>query len=85
MLLQCLYKCEEIPVVNHIALAASSSSRTLQVGCLPTEDVSFFVADSLRQLSMKFLEKGELANFKFQKEFLRPFEHIMKRSESVYS
>ena len=53
----------------------------MQVGCLPTEDVSFFVADSLRQLSMKFLEKGELANFKFQKEFLRPFEHIMKRSE----
>ena len=53
----------------------------LKVGCLPTEDVSFFVADSLRQLSMKFLEKGELANFKFQKEFLRPFEHIMKRSE----
>lgn len=33
---------------------------------------------------MKFLEKGELANFKFQKEFLRPFEHIMKRSEWVF-
>ena len=53
----------------------------VQVGCLPNEEVSFFVVDSLRQLSMKFLEKGELANFRFQKEFLRPFEHIMKRSE----
>lgn len=54
-----------------------------QVGCLPSEEVAFFVVDSLRQLSMKFLEKGELANFRFQKDFLRPFEHIMKRNESV--
>ncbi|CAI8011228.1 Brefeldin A-inhibited guanine nucleotide-exchange protein 2 [Geodia barretti] len=53
------------------------------VGGLPNEEVSFFVVDSLRQLSMKFLEKGELANFRFQKEFLRPFEHIMKRSGAV--
>lgn len=52
-----------------------------QVGCLPNEEVSFFVVDSLRQMSMKFLEKGELANFRFQKDFLRPFEHIMKRNE----
>ncbi|TRY62281.1 hypothetical protein DNTS_025835 [Danionella cerebrum] len=31
---------------------------------------------------MKFLEKGELANFRFQKDFLRPFEHIMKKNRS---
>ncbi len=55
-----------------------------QVGCLPGDEVSFFVVDSLRQLSMKFLEKGELANFRFQKDFLRPFEHIMKRNQLVY-
>lgn len=29
---------------------------------------------------MKFLEKGELANFRFQKDFLRPFEHIVKKN-----
>lgn len=29
---------------------------------------------------MKFLEKGELANFRFQKDFLRPFEYIMKKN-----
>ena len=29
---------------------------------------------------MKFLEKEELPNFRFQKDFLRPFEHIMKRN-----
>lgn len=31
---------------------------------------------------MKFIEKGEFANFRFQKEFLRPFEVIMKKNRS---
>lgn len=35
------------------------------------EDVAEFVVDSLRQLSVKLIEKGELPNFHFQKEFLR--------------
>lgn len=35
-----------------------------------------------RQLSLKFLEKGELQNFHFQKDFLRPFEFIMKNNKS---
>ena len=51
-----------------------------QVGCHPSTDVSFFAVDSLRQLSMKFLEKGEFANFRFQKDFLKPFEVIMKNN-----
>ncbi|XP_076017274.1 brefeldin A-inhibited guanine nucleotide-exchange protein 1 isoform X3 [Genypterus blacodes] len=51
-----------------------------KVGCNSNEDVAIFAVDSLRQLSMKFLEKGELANFRFQKDFLRPFEHIMKKN-----
>uniref|UniRef100_A0A4W3GEL9 ARF guanine nucleotide exchange factor 1 n=1 Tax=Callorhinchus milii TaxID=7868 RepID=A0A4W3GEL9_CALMI len=53
-----------------------------KVGCNPNEDVAIFAVDSLRQLSMKFLEKGELANFRFQKDFLRPFEHIIKKNRS---
>ncbi|XP_041112356.1 brefeldin A-inhibited guanine nucleotide-exchange protein 2-like isoform X1 [Polyodon spathula] len=53
-----------------------------KVGCNPNEDVAVFAVDSLRQLSMKFLEKGELANFRFQKDFMRPFEHIMKKNKS---
>ncbi|XP_015926421.1 brefeldin A-inhibited guanine nucleotide-exchange protein 1 isoform X1 [Parasteatoda tepidariorum] len=53
-----------------------------KVGCSPIEDVAFFAVDSLRQLSMKFLEKGEFTNFRFQKEFLRPFEHVMKNNRS---
>ncbi|CAB1349808.1 unnamed protein product, partial [Coregonus sp. 'balchen'] len=40
------------------------------------------IGDHFNKLSMKFLEKGELANFRFQKDFLRPFEHIMKKNRS---
>ncbi|XP_066903562.1 brefeldin A-inhibited guanine nucleotide-exchange protein 1 isoform X2 [Halyomorpha halys] len=50
------------------------------VGCSPSEDIAIFAIDSLRQLSMKFIEKGEFPNFRFQKDFLRPFEHIMKKN-----
>ncbi|XP_050545726.1 brefeldin A-inhibited guanine nucleotide-exchange protein 2 isoform X2 [Daktulosphaira vitifoliae] len=53
-----------------------------RVGCYPNEDIATFALDSLRQLSMKFIEKGEFANFKFQKDFLRPFEIIMKKNRS---
>lgn len=53
-----------------------------RVGCMASEDIAFFAVDSLRQLSIKFLEKGELANFSFQKEFLRPFEYIMGHNKS---
>ncbi|XP_012271827.1 brefeldin A-inhibited guanine nucleotide-exchange protein 2 isoform X2 [Orussus abietinus] len=53
-----------------------------RVGCSPRQDISFFAVDSLRQLATKFIEKGEFANFRFQKEFLRPFEHIMKKNRS---
>ncbi|CAF0873235.1 unnamed protein product [Didymodactylos carnosus] len=53
-----------------------------KVACNPLQDVSFFAVDSLRQLSMKFLEKGEFLNFRFQKEFLKPFEYIMKKNSS---
>lgn len=52
------------------------------VGCNSNEEISFFALDSLRQLSMKFMEKGEFSNFRFQKDFLRPFEHIMKKNAS---
>ncbi|KKY16497.1 putative protein transport protein sec72 [Diplodia seriata] len=54
-----------------------------QVGCHTNTNVVFFALNSLRQLSMKFLEIGELPGFKFQKDFLKPFEHIMKNTGVV--
>ncbi|CAL2032486.1 unnamed protein product [Caenorhabditis brenneri] len=51
-------------------------------GCSPDASVAYYSIDALRQLSIKFLEKGELPNYRFQKEFLRPFEVIVSKHES---
>lgn len=51
-------------------------------GCNPNSSVAYYSVDALRQLSIKFLEKGELPNYRFQKEFLRPFEVIVSKHES---
>ncbi|KAJ7498957.1 hypothetical protein FB451DRAFT_1203639 [Mycena latifolia] len=48
-----------------------------QVCCHNNPHVGIFALDSLRQLAMRFLEKEELPHFKFQKDFLKPFEHTM--------
>jgi brefeldin A-inhibited guanine nucleotide-exchange protein len=45
--------------------------------------VSMFALDKLRQLSMKFLEMEELPNYKFQKDFLKPFEYTMAHTHNV--
>ena len=49
-----------------------------QVGCHSNTHIVYSALDSLRQLSMRFLEIDELPHFKFQKDFLKPFEHIME-------
>lgn len=54
-----------------------------KVGCMANVQVANSAVDSLRQLSVKFLEKGELANYSFQKDFLRPFEYIMSHNKNV--
>jgi brefeldin A-inhibited guanine nucleotide-exchange protein len=41
-----------------------------------------YALDSLKQLATKFLEKVELANYHFQKEFLKPFEIVMAKNLS---
>mmetsp|Transcript_25091 Transcript_25091/g.27905 ORF Transcript_25091/g.27905 Transcript_25091/m.27905 type:complete len:953 (+) Transcript_25091:2-2860(+) len=47
-----------------------------KAGCHDNIKVAKYAVDNLRQLAEKFLEKEEMANFNFQKEFLRPFEFI---------
>ncbi|CAM8941877.1 unnamed protein product [Rhodiola kirilowii] len=55
----------------------------VSVGLFENLSVAIFVMDSLRQLSMKFLEREELANYNFQNEFLRPFVIVMQKSNSA--
>lgn len=55
----------------------------IEVGCHKNLQVAMYAVDSLRQLSMKFLERDELTNFTFQNDFLRPFVFVMRQSKSV--
>lgn len=52
------------------------------VGSTNSVTIAIFVLDKLRQLSLKFLEMEELAQFKFQREFLKPFQRILQQNNS---
>lgn len=54
-----------------------------QVGCHSNTNVVFFALNSLRQLSMQFMEIEELSGFKFQKDFLKPFEQIINNTAVI--
>lgn len=45
--------------------------------------VVMFALDSLRQLSMRFLEIDEMPHFAFQKEFLQPFSHALAHNKNT--
>ena len=47
------------------------------VGCSTQYQLAQFAIDSLKQLSLKFLDKPELGSFSFQRTFLSPFAAIM--------
>ena len=54
-----------------------------KVGLHKNRKISMYAVDSLRQLAMKFLEIDELANYHFQKDFLKPFEYIITFNRSL--
>jgi brefeldin A-inhibited guanine nucleotide-exchange protein len=51
------------------------------VGLHQNQYVAMYGVDALRQLSFKFLQKGELSHFNFQKLFLQPFETIIRNTK----
>ena len=55
----------------------------IDVGCHDNTHVVYFALNSLRQLSMRFMEIEELPGFKFQKDFLKPFELILRNANQV--
>ena len=55
----------------------------VEAGCNPNLQVAMYAVDSLRQLAMKFLERGELANYSFQNDFLRPFAVVIRRARAT--
>ncbi|KMT00110.1 hypothetical protein BVRB_1g019340 [Beta vulgaris subsp. vulgaris] len=74
--------------MNRIRLVWSSIWNVLSdffvtIGCSENLSIAIFAMDSLRQLSMKFLEREELSNYNFQNEFMKPFVIVMRRSSAV--
>ncbi|KAG8391685.1 hypothetical protein BUALT_Bualt01G0213000 [Buddleja alternifolia] len=74
--------------MNRIRLVWSKIWRVLSdffvnIGCSENLSIAIFAMDSLRQLSMKFLEREELANYNFQNEFMKPFVIVMRKSSAV--
>ncbi|KAK4849332.1 hypothetical protein QYF36_023640 [Acer negundo] len=74
--------------MNRIRLVWSSIWHVLSdffvtIGCSENLSIAIFAMDSLRQLSMKFLEREELANYNFQNEFMKPFVVVMRKSSAV--
>ncbi|KAI4356815.1 hypothetical protein L6164_000804 [Bauhinia variegata] len=74
--------------MNRIRLVWSSIWHVLSdffvtIGCSENLSIAIFAMDSLRQLSMKFLEREELANYNFQNEFMKPFVIVMRRSSAI--
>lgn len=51
------------------------------IGVSDNVALSMYAVDSLKQLSIKFLQKEELSNFNFQRVFLKPFEVIVAKSK----
>jgi guanine nucleotide-exchange factor len=54
----------------------------VEAGIHRDEKIAMYAIDSLRQLAIKYLERAELANFKFQNDILKPFVFIMQSSKS---
>lgn len=77
----CYYNMKRIRVEwSHLWSTMGETFNT--VGTHSNIHVLFFALDSLRQLSVRFFEIEELSHFKFQKEFLKPFEYIIHNNQS---
>ncbi|CAH6723573.1 protein transport protein Sec7p [[Candida] jaroonii] len=78
----CYYNMTRIRVEWSQIWAAMGETFNI-VGCHSNLNVTIFAIDSLRQLSMRFFDIDELAHFKFQREFLKPFEYIISHNDSL--
>ena len=53
------------------------------VGCHKDMQVALYAVDSLKQLSMKFMDMGEVPGSRFQTYFMKPFETIVRKSKDM--
>jgi brefeldin A-inhibited guanine nucleotide-exchange protein len=74
--------------MNRVRLVWASIWRVMsdhftRVGCGKNKDLSHFAVNALKQLAYQFLDKKELQDFNFQKEFLAPFKYILSHSPDL--
>jgi len=60
------------------------SKHLVEAGSHPNSDILTFAVDSIKQLAHKFLAKEELTSYKYQREFLKPFEIILANNLKRY-
>ena len=86
-----LQKIVEISELNLFSRARFNWNNTwkilseffVDIGCSTDNENSANAMDSLRQLSMKFLQKKEGENYHFQKDFLMPFLDTWKKCQNT--
>ena len=71
--------------MNRIRLEWSQIMKLLmaffnKIGCNSNLAAATYAVDSLRQLSMKFLDRSELSHFHTNNDFLKPFEYIARHT-----
>lgn len=78
----CYYNMERIRV-EWSRIWALMGEQFKIILCDTNDTVVESALDSLRQLSMRFLDFEELTSFKFQKDFLQPFDYAMRNNKSA--
>lgn len=78
----CYYNMDRIKV-EWTPIWAVMGTAFNKIATNPNLAVVFFAVDSLRQLSMRFLNLEELSGFEFQHDFLKPFEYIIQNTSST--
>lgn len=78
----CYYNMDRIKV-EWTPIWAVMGTAFNKIATNPNLAVVFFAVDSLRQLSMRFLNLEELSGFEFQHDFLKPFEYIIQNISST--
>lgn len=75
----CYYNMDRIRL-EWTPLWAVMGSAFNKIATNPNLHIVFFALDSLRQLSMRFLDIEELSGFEFQHDFLKPFEYTVQNT-----
>lgn len=58
------------------------SDHFIAAGSHSDAKIAMYAIDALRQLSVKYLERSELASFTFQNDILKPFVILMRNCRS---